>query len=128
MRSVNRLCILCLGVVLATGPVAGALSGASWNGALTDGSGKPVATAVVNLHSTFGGRDYPATTAADGKFAFAAIAAGSYEVSVRIGGKEWKAPAPLVVIGEETLSAVLQISTQGQTGAGHAEEELRIVS
>jgi hypothetical protein len=127
MRSVNRIWIFCLGVVLAAGPVAGALSVASWSGALTDDSGKPLAEAAVKLHSTSGGRDYTATTAAAGKFAFAEIAPGSYEVSVRMGGKEWKAPAPLVVSGEETLTAALQISTQGQAGASHAEEELRIV-
>ena len=99
--------------VLFVSPVAGAVSGPSWSGVLGDGSGKPVAEAVIKLHSA-GGHDYSATTASNGKFAFTDIAAGSYEVSVKAAGKEWNAAVPMVVTDGATLTAALQLSSQGQ--------------
>jgi hypothetical protein len=89
----NRTCIYCFGLVLLAVPGAAAVSGASWNGRLSDASGKPVADAILLLHPAAGGRDY--TTTATGKFAFTDIAGGSYEVSLQTGDKEWKA-GPLV--------------------------------
>ncbi len=70
--------------------------------------------AVVKLHSNATNRDYSAGTSADGKFAFAEIAAGAYEVSVKVGGKEWRAAASLVVMDASILTAALQLSSQGQ--------------
>ena len=111
-------------MVWLTAQVAGAASsapsGASWNGTLSDGAGKAVAGAVVGLHSTSGGHDYAATTAADGKFAVADIAAGSYEVSVQSSDKKWSAPAPLVISDGAALGVALQLSAQGR--------DLRVVS
>src|SRR5271169_217730 len=110
----NRSWILCFGVVLLVAPIAVAASAASWNGVLSDGSGKPVAEAVVRLHSPSGGRDYTVTTEAKGKFAFADIAAGTYEVSVKIADKEWKATTPWVVTDGAALTMALQLSPSGQ--------------
>ncbi|MFZ0863813.1 MAG: TonB-dependent receptor [Candidatus Sulfotelmatobacter sp.] len=108
--------------MLLAGSGASALSGASWSGVLTDGSGKPLAEAVVTLRSSSGGRDYTVRTASSGKFAFAEIVAGSYEVSVKVADREWKAVAPLVVKDASTLTMALQLSSPGQT-----TQELRIV-
>src|SRR5271169_2587091 len=92
----NRGCVPWLIGILLTAMAAGAVSAATWNGVLSDAAGKPIAGAIVKLHSG-GAQDYSATTARDGKFGFVEIAAGSYEVSVRITDKEWKAVAPLFV-------------------------------
>jgi hypothetical protein len=109
----NRTCIYCFALVLLPVPGAAAVSGASWNGRLSDASGKPVADAILLLHPAAGGRDYTTTTTATGKFAFTDIAGGSYEVSLKTGDKEWKA-GPLVVKDATPLSFELQISAQGQ--------------
>ncbi len=82
--------------------------------------GKPLVAAVVRLHSDSGGADYTSTTAGDGKFAFAKIAPGSYQVSVKAAEREWKAAAPLVIKDATILTASLQISASGQ--------DLRVVS
>jgi hypothetical protein len=108
------------GLVVLTALIAFAASGASWNGALTDGQGKPVSKAVVTLHSTSGGRDYSAATAANGTFAFAAIGAGSYQVWVNSSDKEWKAAGSLVVKEAAMMTMSLQMASTGQ--------ELRITS
>jgi len=113
-RPGNRFCTFCLTAVLLAAPVAGALSGGSWNGILKDGSGKSVAEAVVKLHSASGGGDYTATTGADGKFAFAGIAAGAYEVSVKTADKEWRAASAFVVKDSAALTLDLQLPVQGK--------------
>jgi len=130
MRSGNRILTFCLAVALFATPVADALAGASWSGALRDDNGKPVAGAVVKLHSTSGGHDYSATTASDGKFAFAGIAADSYEVSVRIADRERKAALPFVVKDGAILTAALQFALPGENPAGQTAPapELRIIS
>jgi Carboxypeptidase regulatory-like domain len=87
-----------------------ALPAASWTGVLADESGKPVGGAVIHLHLTSAGRDFTATTAVNGRFAFAGITAGSYEVSVSIADKIWKAPAALVIKDGLELTLALQLS------------------
>ena len=87
---------------------------------LTDAAGKPVEGAVVALHPTSTKRDYTFTTGADGKFAFAAIAAGSYQVTVKTADREWQASAPVVVGEAAVLTMVLQLSSSGQ--------DLRVIS
>src|ERR1700681_2925267 len=110
----NRFDVVRLIAVLLVAPLAGAVSGASWNGVVRDGAGKTVDEAVITLHPTSGGRDYTATTLANGKFAFAEIASGTYEVSVRAADKEWKAALPLVIKEATILSTSLQLASQGQ--------------
>src|SRR5579859_8084837 len=90
----NRISTWCLVALVLTASAASAASGASWNGVLVDSSGKPVAEAVVKLHPTGSGRDYTATSAANGKFALGDIAAGLYELSATASGKEWRASRP----------------------------------
>ncbi len=120
----NRIWILPFGVVLLAGTIAAAPSGASWSGVLSDSSGKPVAEAVVVLHAASVGHDYIATTAANGKFAFAAIELGGYDVSVKIADQEWKAAAPIVVKDADALTLSLRISLPDHPGQG---QELHIV-
>ncbi len=113
-HSGNRFCIFCLAVVLLAATVALAVSGASWNGALKDRSGKGLAEAVVKLHSASGSGDYMATTGADGKFSFSGIAAGAYDVSVKTGHKEWRAASPFTVKDSAILTLEMQLPSQGQ--------------
>src|SRR5579863_7601155 len=101
-------------VLLLAIPMAGALSGASWSGVLTDAAGKPVTDATIQLHPIFAGRDFTATTAHNGKFAFAELPAGSYQVSVRTTDQAWKAPAPVVIEKDAMLTMALQLPGQGQ--------------
>jgi hypothetical protein len=112
--------VLCLGVTFLAVNAASAASGASCNGVLSDGAGKPVAGAVVTLRAASGARDYTATSSEAGKFMLVEIPAGSYEVSVKSSGKEWKAAAPVVIGDAAALSLTLQVLSAGQ--------ELRVVS
>lgn len=106
-----RLLSLCLTCALIVLPVSAAV-GSSWNGILTDGGAKPIAGAVVTLHSSSNNSLYRATTAADGKFVFAAIAPGTYEVSAKLALKEWKSALTVKDAGPLTMS--LQIPPPGQ--------------
>jgi hypothetical protein len=115
----NRFHVLCLIAVLLVAPAAAAVS-AAWNGVLHDNLGKPLGASVVRLHSDSGSGDYTATTAADGKFAFTDIAAGSYDVSAKVADQVWKAEVRVVVKDATTLTMGLQIS--------RARQELRVVS
>src|ERR1700722_9490029 len=118
-RSGNQIRILCVLIALLAAPLSHALPAASWSGVLTDDAGKPVSQAIVKLHATSPGPDYTATTAPDGKFVFAEIALGTYEVSVKTAGKTWEAATPIVVKDAATLTSALQFSPDGQ--------ELRVI-
>ncbi len=110
----NRFLVVCASAVLFATQAAGAVSGASWNGTLGDSVGKAVVGAVIVMHPAAGGHDYTAPTAADGKFAFADIAAGSYEVSVQFSDNNWKASATVTISDGAALTMALQLSAQGQ--------------
>ena len=118
-RSGNQIRILWVLIALLAAPLSHALPAASWSGVLTDDAGKSVSQAIVKLHATSPGPDYTATTAPDGKFVFAEIALGTYEVSVKTAGKTWKAATPIVVKDAATLTSALQFSPDGQ--------ELRVI-
>src|SRR6516225_11604358 len=109
----NRLHTLFLAILITTS-VARASSNGSWNGHLSDAQGKPLTGAIVLLHSVSTGRVYSATSTPEGRFAFSAIDAGSYELAVEINSKEWKAEAPLVVKEASAMSTSLQLTTAGQ--------------
>ncbi len=81
---------------------------------MRDDAGKPVAEAVVRLHPATGGGDYASTTAANGRFTFAELAAGSYEVSVKVADRQWQATVPLVIKDASILTVTLQIASQGR--------------
>ncbi len=101
-------------VPLLAASVAGAATGSSWNGVLRDDAGKPVAEGVVRLHPATGGADSTSTTAANGRFTFAELAAGSYEVSVNVANRQWRATVPLVIKDASILTVTLQIASQGR--------------
>ncbi len=68
----------------------------------------------MKLHSAATGRNFTATTAADGKFAFSEVASGSYELSVKVADKEWKAATRFVVNADRVMTISLQLSASGQ--------------
>ena len=83
-------------------------------------------TASVNLRSDSGVGDFTATTSADGKFTFAVIGPGSYEISVKLGGKEWKSVTPIVIGGDGSLVTSLQLSSSGQVLQIHGAQAAEI--
>ena len=109
----NRFYRLSLFIFFLGIPPVFALS-AAWSGHLRDSSGKPVNGAVVKLHSEVAGREYTATTTADGEFDFSRLPADRYDLSIRIAGKQWKAESPLVVDKETLAAASLQLTVSGQ--------------
>src|ERR1051326_3786790 len=107
-RLPNRFCCMFLAALLMTVQSAAALSGGRWVGVLTDSVGKPVAGAVIQLHSAE--HEYSATAAVSGKFEFAEIAAGKYEISVETADRESKATSPFVVKDAAVLTISLQLT------------------
>ncbi len=85
----------------------------TWNGVVVDDAGKPVANAEIKILATKTSSEYGAVTQADGGFVVPRMQAGSYEVSVRSGEKEWRSRSPLVV-GDGALELSLQISAFGE--------------
>src|ERR1051326_1761837 len=119
-RLQNRFCAMCLVLILLTVGAAAALSGASWVGVLTDSVGKPVAGAVIKLHSA--DHEYRATTAASGKFEFAEIAAGTYEISVKTADRQLTPTIPFVVKDASALTISLQLTSSGQVVQGQTTQ------
>lgn len=103
---------MCVVILLVTVVAAAAPSGASWIGVLTDSVGKPVAGAVVKLHSA--DHEYTTTTLASGRFEFAEIATGTYELSVKTSDRELKTTTPFVVKDAAALTISLQLTSSGQ--------------
>ena len=89
-----------------------AQSDAPWHGVMTDSGGDPVSAATVTLHSAEA-RDYTAD-ATNGKFDFAAIPSGTYQLSVTVAGKEWKSNTPIIVKDATPIAFSLQLTTAGQ--------------
>jgi hypothetical protein len=81
---------------------------------LRDGAGKAVADAVIRLHLTSGGSNYTSKTAPNGRFAFADVPAGGYEVSVKVADREWKTASPVVIKDAAILSMALQLAAEGK--------------
>jgi hypothetical protein len=110
----NRSHMLCVAAVFLLAPIAVVASSVSWNGTLVDCQGKPVASAVIKLHPSASGHDHTATTAADGKFYFAELVAGEYEVSATVGKKTWNTEISLTIKEGAALNMGLQLPKQGQ--------------
>jgi hypothetical protein len=91
----------------------------SWSGVVRDAAGNAVGMATVKLVSADRSGEYSASTSSGGQFAFLAVAAGSYKISVTAAGKIWTAADPLVVKEGATLTESIQLLQQGQ--------ELRVV-
>src|SRR4030095_9368888 len=99
--------------ISATLVAAGTLSHGSWNGSLRDEAGNPIPEATVRIRLS-GGPDYTAQTSANGKFVFADISAGSYELSVEKHQKTWKSSDRLVIKEGTHLTAALQLAAHNK--------------
>src|SRR5579863_4770523 len=108
IRSLFLCTILCLA------PLARAVPNTTWNGVLRDSAGKPVAEAAIRLRLISGSTEYTARTSGNGAFTFAEIAGGSYELTVTIADKSWKAASPLSIKDGTTLAGTLELSGQDQ--------------
>src|SRR6266481_4538918 len=91
----------------------------SWSGVLRDSGGNPVDGASIKLFAANANREYSATTSKTGLFAFTALAAGNYTLTVSVAGKIWTASDPVVIKDGATLTSGLQLSPHGQ--------ELRVI-
>jgi hypothetical protein len=111
MPSPGKIILLaCLMAAILLASPARAFSAASWSGTLYDSAGKPVAGVVIKLHEVSTAHNYTATTSSEGKFAFAEIAPGSYEVSATNSAEIWKMPAPLPIKDAASLTDGLQFT------------------
>jgi Carboxypeptidase regulatory-like domain/TonB dependent receptor len=100
------------GLMLAFGDGA-AFADASWNGVLIDDAAKPVTHAEIKIRGTKGNPEYRVTTGEGGKFVVAHMQAGSYEVTVRAGEKEWRSRTPLMA-KDAALELTIEISAAGE--------------
>ncbi len=85
-------------------------SGEAWRGTLRDAHGAAIAGAVVRVQSA--GTKAAATTGGDGQFAFAALPAGEYSVSVDYKGSTATCSRPVGLPGSGS-TAVFQLSADG---------------
>lgn len=106
------LCTCWLLAALLTVALARAVSTPSWEGVLTDATGRPVAEATVRLHSMAGDHDYAAKTSAGGEFKFPQIVARDYKVSVERNQEVWKMEKLLGVKDGFPLTTALELSSQ----------------
>jgi Carboxypeptidase regulatory-like domain len=90
-----------------------ALADENWNGILVDDTGRVIANAKIEIRGTNGGPEYRFVTLAHGKFSVPHMQAGTYEVAVRLGKKEWRSETPLVV-NDTPLGLSIEISASGE--------------
>jgi Carboxypeptidase regulatory-like domain len=110
-----RSVFVCLVVSLLMLPAGRPSPAPSWASILRDKSGNPIANAIVTLHAKGEARTYTAKTSTTGGFSFAEIAAGSYELSVSLAGKNYVATNSLIVETGKVLTATLELSPQEGT-------------
>src|SRR6267142_1274777 len=91
----------------------------SWSGVLRDSGGNPIGGATIKLSAVAANREYSATTSTTGQFAFTAVVAGNYTLTVSVAGKNWTASDPVVIKDGAALTPGLQLSPHGQ--------ELRVI-
>jgi hypothetical protein len=70
--------------------------------------------ATVKLVSADRSGEYTASTSSSGQFAFIAVAAGSYTLSVSAPGKIWKGAEPVIIKDGFALTYGLQLAAKGQ--------------
>jgi hypothetical protein len=104
-------------LIPASALLATALSKGSWSGSLRDEAGNPIPEATVHIRLS-GGPEHTVQTSANGKFVFADISAGSYELSVENHQKTWKSLDHVIIKDGTTFTAALQLSLQ--------KDELRV--
>ena len=105
----------CFALLLLLASATSALAGTSWRGILRDPAGHAIGQAAVLLQATSGGRNYSATTSANGEFLLPDIAPQSYAIAVRFHDKIWRALAPLVIKDGDTLIVDLALSANDQS-------------
>src|SRR5271170_2034901 len=110
-----RSCVIVLGVWLAAAPKMAWAQAAAVRGTVTDPSGAVVAKATVHWMDA-NSVERVATTDDKGRYAFANVAPGTYEVRVVFTGFDTFEQAGVQVSGgaASTLNAQLRISSQRQ--------------
>ena len=116
----NRFSTLLLIVLLVALPVLGGVTASSWNGELRDADGGLLAGATIRLHAA-DGQDYNVNSTTDGRFSFSALKVGSYDLMVKVNGKEFKAAVPFVVKDASAILTPLQLTSTGQVALGQSE-------
>ena len=116
MLSWSRMlaCALCFALSFGLILSLHASAAASWSGVVRDSAGNPVGAVSIKLVSADGSREYSAKTSTTGQFAFGAMEAGNYTLTVSAEGKTWTAVDPVVVKEGATFTAGLQLSAKGQ--------------
>jgi len=85
----------------------------SWSGELRDAAGNPIDKATIKLIAADSTHEYSAATSTTGQFTFTAVAAGNYKLTVTAAGKIWTATDGVVIKDGTTLTAGLQLPSQG---------------
>ena len=91
-----------------------ALSGGSCSGTLYDAMGKPLAGAKIEMRAVAAGKHYQTASSQDGKFAFAEIEVGTYELSVKMNDGQAPATMSLAITSGNSLRIELQLTASGQ--------------
>jgi hypothetical protein len=85
---------------------------------LNDADGKPVAGGVIHLRSGAAHQEASATSNQNGQFSFSTLDPGSYELSVKSNGKEWKSGTPFVVKDASAILTSLHLTAEGGIAFG----------
>ncbi|MEO6237458.1 MAG: carboxypeptidase-like regulatory domain-containing protein [Vicinamibacterales bacterium] len=113
MRSLNRLVFVTLLVAMVT--VTGRAAGVVLLGTIVDPAGAPLSGAAVELIGN-GRTVAKSVTAADGSFKFSDLAAGSYEIHVRLAGfRQIRATVAIGTAAPRSLRLILPIGSVSET-------------
>jgi len=118
--------------VLLTLPALASPGASSWTGTVRDAAGNPIAEGVLELRSSSGRNQYSVRSSAAGSFAFPAIAAGKYELSITSGGVSFKSANQVEIRDGVARTEGLQLSSPDKglvlisIGVGGARTEQEI--
>jgi len=87
-----------------------AQSGLPLRGVLRDETSKPI-KAALTLNDSKNGHRYSAESSAEGNFAFTGVQPGAYQLSVKVGEREWRSATSVVV--ETAVSLSLNLMSSG---------------
>ncbi len=118
-----RTACLLAGMVLALGqpaPLQGQDGAGRLQGRVMDALGSPVAGATVTARNIATGAQHSASTEADGRFEFTAVAPGNYEIAAVLGASSSVLRRALGAGEEATIELVLasRIASQDPVGRG----------
>jgi hypothetical protein len=102
-------------VLVFLASVCVAASSASWIGVLRDGTGSPVAGAMIVLNDNSGKAVFTATTTSAGEFIFSDVAAAKYGIAVTIAAATFKSANAIEINDGSHLTSNLQLSASGMT-------------